>query len=289
MSLNKKRKEEPHKLDVLSDVFSEPVSTRYKSTIYEGWISLGDPPQRFRVILDTGSSGLWVPKRGCTNQGRYSEYCKQNKNTYDPAASESSKPLKQDFHLTYGIGGDERRAVRGQVRVRRSRLQTAVGPEEAGGLRGRPQDFRWRSGRCSDWVLSRADDQMTSIFEQAVKEGLMTEPLFTVLYRACPNGEEECEQAGVVTFGEVDRTHCSAIIAWHKLNRFALQWEFEMTAVIAGDYVGTLKDTDVITDSGASHILLPYKILQGIVKAIGAKREKSQYFISCKRKWKSTS
>jgi hypothetical protein len=30
-------------------------------------ITLGTPPQRAEVILDTGSHHLWVPARNCTN------------------------------------------------------------------------------------------------------------------------------------------------------------------------------------------------------------------------------
>ncbi|KAH9957080.1 aspartic peptidase domain-containing protein [Russula dissimulans] len=62
-----------------------------------GWyceVSIGTPPQSFNVILDTGSSDLWVPSIDCD------ESCKGH-NQYDPHSSSSSRDLQEQFKIEY--------------------------------------------------------------------------------------------------------------------------------------------------------------------------------------------
>uniref|UniRef100_A0A1I7SN30 Peptidase A1 domain-containing protein n=1 Tax=Bursaphelenchus xylophilus TaxID=6326 RepID=A0A1I7SN30_BURXY len=81
---------------VLYDVYGEQLNTRNDIT-YFGRVSLGSPPQETNVIFDTGSSIMWVPKKGCRSSGPLVWKCRSNSETYDPSASSTSKSSKEQF------------------------------------------------------------------------------------------------------------------------------------------------------------------------------------------------
>lgn len=66
---------------------------------YFGEVSLGTPPQKFKVIFDTGSSNLWVPSQKCW----WSIACWTH-NTYKSGASSSYYPDGRELSITYGSG-----------------------------------------------------------------------------------------------------------------------------------------------------------------------------------------
>ena len=59
-------------------------------------ITIGTPPQKFKVVPDTGSSNLWVPARNYTQQ--------KSKHRYSPADDSSYVPNGTIFNIRYGSG-----------------------------------------------------------------------------------------------------------------------------------------------------------------------------------------
>jgi len=66
---------------------------------YYGTVEIGTPAQEFKVILDTGSSNLWVPSSACKTLA-----CMLHKK-YDHTKSSTYMANGTTFSITYGSGG----------------------------------------------------------------------------------------------------------------------------------------------------------------------------------------
>ncbi|KAJ1956728.1 hypothetical protein EC988_001192 [Linderina pennispora] len=86
------------------DTVPSPSDYQPSTTLfYSGMISIGSPPQKFRVNFDTGSADLWVPSARCTNP-----VCTRH-NQFNPNASSTYAPLlcgrlPNQIGIEYGTG-----------------------------------------------------------------------------------------------------------------------------------------------------------------------------------------
>ncbi|XP_013911572.1 PREDICTED: cathepsin E-like [Thamnophis sirtalis] len=70
----------------------------YMNAQYYGEVSIGTPPQKFSVILDTGSADFWIPSIYCM-----SDACLKH-NKFESFLSHSYKHGGRQFSLRYGTG-----------------------------------------------------------------------------------------------------------------------------------------------------------------------------------------
>lgn len=83
----------------------------FTNTEYSGYISVGTPPQRFRVVFDTGSSYFWIPSVSCEEPSCTSH------SQFDPSKSASYKSSPGQFFVQYGTGSVSGSLFTDNVRV----------------------------------------------------------------------------------------------------------------------------------------------------------------------------
>ncbi|KAE9345385.1 hypothetical protein PF008_g8784 [Phytophthora fragariae] len=68
----------------------------FENDQYFGFVSVGTPPQSFRVLFDTGSSDAWLPDQSCSTCGEHAHFARHR--------SSSFRATTENFHGIYGSG-----------------------------------------------------------------------------------------------------------------------------------------------------------------------------------------
>ncbi|KAI4174810.1 MAG: hypothetical protein LQ343_002048 [Gyalolechia ehrenbergii] len=249
-----------------------PVSN-FLNAQYFSEITIGTPPQTFKVVLDTGSSNLWVPSQGCGSIACYLH------TTYDSSSSSTYKKNGSEFEIRYGSGSLSGFVSRDTVRI--------------GDLPIKNQDFAeatsepglaFAFGRF-DGILGLGYDtisvnKIVPPFYNMIGQDLLDAPVFAFYLGDTSKDGEESE----ATFGGIDTDHFTGKLTKIPLRRKAY-WEVDLDSITYGDATAVLDDTGVILDTGTSLIALPSTLAELLNKEIGAKKGyNGQYSIDCSKR-----
>ncbi|CAD5233652.1 unnamed protein product [Bursaphelenchus xylophilus] len=261
------------------DVYGQKLRND-KDLTYNGVVSVGTPPQSFRVVFDTGSDIFWLPKKGCRSSGPLASSCRFGKGLYNPEGSTTADKLGKSFHITYGTGSA----------VGEWWMDELSFGDPSGDQLKLPEKVQ--IGAATQMTFSDegilglsfpAANSPKPVFQRAVELGIMTDPVFTTYLRLCPTG---CEDGGVITFGGEDREHCGPVTDWSPVDDTKMHWRFVMNGYEAGNLKKESGMT-AITDTGTSFILGPSADIANIARQIGAVRQRNgDYYISCARDFK---
>ncbi|KAI6231424.1 Asp-6 [Aphelenchoides besseyi] len=293
-ALNRREKTVSNDSLLLRDTYGTQMFSR-GDTLYEGMISLGTPPQPFRVIL--GSGILWVPTKGCHNNGRMSEYCKTGRSLYDPRRSSTSRNTEKPFLIQYGIGdtkgtiyqdvfafGSGRKLLKLKKPIEfGAGLETTDGDQgerhwspvtvfirdHGIGLRAKPRS------RIVDLRRSSEAGNHGKLALISFNLNLQDHPMFTVFLRRCPGGKKECSNAGEITFGKHDTRNCGQVMGWASVPRSSPHWAFQMEGVSVGRF-NLRRRMTAITDTGS---------MVGIARAIGARQVPGGLLVPCNKRF----
>jgi saccharopepsin len=205
-------------------------------------ISIGTPAQTFKVVLDTGSSNLWVPSQSCGSIACYLH------TKYDSSESSTYKKNDTKFEIHYGSGSvsgiiSKDTVSIGDLKIENQDFGEAV--EEPG--------LAFAFGRF-DGILGLGYDtisvnKIVPPFYNMIDQGLIDEKVFA-FYLADDKGQSEA------TFGGIDKSHYSGELTYIPLRRKAY-WEVDFDAISFGDVKAPLEGTGVILDTGTSLNTLP--------------------------------
>ncbi|KAK6308552.1 hypothetical protein J4Q44_G00218230 [Coregonus suidteri] len=227
---------------------------------YYGVISIGTPPQSFKVIFDTGSSNLWVPSVSCSSQA-----C-QNHAKFNPAQSTTFSWANQPVSIQYGTG-----SMTGQL---------AYDTVSVGGISVTQQIFAasqteapFMAIMVADGILGLAFPNLaasgaTPVFDNMMTQGLVSQNLFSVYL------SRNSAEGSVVSFGDIESNYYTGQITWIPLSS-ETYWQINMDSVtINGNTVACNGGCQAIIDTGTSQIVGPTTEIKNINSWLGATADK---------------
>ncbi|CAG8013230.1 unnamed protein product [Penicillium nalgiovense] len=230
-------------------------------------LHIGQPPQKFKVILDTGSANLWVPSSDCRT---YS--CRMHK-TYDSSLSSTYRKNGTSFEIHYGSGSMVGHVSQDSFAIGDLNVQDQLFAEAtvARGFTNTKFDGILGLGFASISV-----NGISPPFYSMLDQGLLDEPVFAFYlsdtYKGCKSQ---------VTFGGIDKEHFSGALVKIPLRRKAY-WEIDFDALDFGDNSTELQNTGAILDTGSSLISLPPALFDQVNEKIGATLDsKGRYVLEC--------
>ncbi|KAI9878318.1 MAG: Vacuolar protease A [Pleopsidium flavum] len=258
-----------------SDKDSHPVPvSNFLNAQYFSEISIGTPPQVFKVVLDTGSSNLWVPSQECGSIACYLH------TKYDSSASSTYKKNGTDFEIRYGSGSlsgfiSQDIVQIGDIKIKHQDFAEATSEPGLAFAFGR---FDGIMGLGYDTI---SVNKIVPPFYNMLDQGLLDEPVFAFYLSDTNNGEGDESEA---TFGGVNKDHYTGKMTKLPLRRKAY-WEVDLDVITFGDASAELEDTGVILDTGTSLIALPSTLAELLNKEIGAKKSyNGQYTVDCAKR-----
>jgi saccharopepsin len=235
-------------------------------------IGLGTPKQEFKVVLDTGSSNLWVPSSEC---GSIACYLHQK---FDSSASSSFKKNGSEFGIRYGSGEVSGFISQDVLNIGDLKVKNQL----FGEVTSEP-GLAFAFGRF-DGILGLGYDTISvnhipPPFYNMINQGLLDEPVFAFYLSDSESGEES-----EAMFGGIDASHYTGKMIKIPLRRKAY-WEVELDAITFGKDTAEMEGTGVILDTGTSLIALPTTIAELLNKEIGCKKGfNGQYTVECEKR-----
>lgn len=244
--------------------------TNFMNAQYFGEIGIGTPPQKFNVVLDTGSSNLWVPSTHCSSIACFLH------RRFDAKKSETFKENGTEFAIRYGTG-----SLEGIISNDVLHMADLAIEEQDFGESVKEPGITFALGRF-DGILGLGYDniavqRVVPPFYNIISQGLVDEPVFSFWLNSADAGG----QGGEMAIGGIDEDHYKGEIVWSPIIRKGY-WEIELQNVtFAGENLD-LEPQRAAIDTGTSLMAIPSVVSDLINKLIGGKKNfAGQYVVDC--------
>jgi cathepsin D len=253
----KARIHDRHLRNSVGDV--EPL-TNYMDSQYYGDITIGTPPQNFKILFDTGSSNLWVPSSKCpfTNVA-----CKLH-NKYNSKKSSTYVENGANFSIAYGTG-----SLTGFLSEDRVCVDTTCVDGQVFAEAVQEPGVTFVAAKM-DGILGMgyptiAVDKVTPFFNMAFKQGAVDKNVFSFYM----NRKSEDDYGGELVLGGSDPAYYTGDFTYVNVTLKAY-WQFALDGGAVDNYQFCTKDCQAIADTGTSLLVGPMDQIAEIMATIGA-------------------
>ncbi|KAM0756581.1 acid protease [Meredithblackwellia eburnea MCA 4105] len=220
-------------------------------------IQIGTPPKDYRVLVDSGSSDLWVPAEGCTT-------CGATHTTLGPTSSSTFKVNTTTFSITFGTG-----QVSGNL---------AVDDVSIAGLKLPQHQFGVTSAESIDFgdptvpfdgLMGTAKSQLSTQktltpIESLAKTGVTTTSQMGYHLARLTDGPND----GEVTFGGVDSSKFTGtLLELDNVSPVGF-WEGAMSDISVNGASLNMQGRTAILDTGTTLMIVPLADATAIHAAI---------------------
>ncbi|XP_017850073.1 lysosomal aspartic protease-like, partial [Drosophila busckii] len=242
-----------------TNMTTEPLSNDMNME-YFGSITLGTPPQSFKVMFDTGSSNLWVPSSTC-----YAEACLAH-NVYTAGDSSTYVSNGALISITYGKGG-----MTGLLAQDVLQISGLTIPQQVFAMADTELDNQFNDA-AFDGILGMgyqalAENNVVPPFYNLVSLGLVPESVFSFYLKR----DSTSTDGGALVLGGSDSSLYAGPMVHVPVTREDY-WQFQLDyASIAG--VEICNKCQAIADTGTSLIAAPaaaYKVISSLIAPTGS-------------------
>ncbi|XP_071624613.1 gastricsin isoform X1 [Heliangelus exortis] len=251
-------------------VVFEPI-TSHMDASYFGEISIGDPPQNFLVLFDTGSSNLWVPSNYCQTPACF------NHQKFNPQESSTFISTGQSFTLSYGSGTLTVLLGYDTLRIQSIRVTS----QEFGLSENEPtQPFYYAE---FDGILGMAYPSLAvggtpTPLQNMLQQDQLSEPIFSFYFSRQPT----YEYGGELILGGTDPQLFRGDVVWAPVTQ-ELYWQVPVDGFAIGQSpTGWCRQgCQAIVDTGTSLLTVPQEYMASFLQAVGAQLTSYGYAVDC--------